>query len=79
MMFRRSKAHAYQSHASGPMALLHADSFAIRAILFLAMSLVFFLFLKITERKIPTGLVPDSTEDTIHAAPPPHVGTRRIP
>jgi len=33
----------------------------LRVILFAAMSAVFFLFLKITERKIPRGLAPDST------------------
>ena len=34
----------------------------LRLAIFVAMSLVFFLFLKITERRIPHGLVPDSTE-----------------
>ncbi|HZK75341.1 MAG TPA: hypothetical protein VFD13_00385 [Candidatus Kapabacteria bacterium] len=37
------------------------DSFILRVILFVAMSALFFLFLKITERKIPQGVAPDTT------------------
>lgn len=33
----------------------------MRVIIFVAMSAIFFLFLKITERKIPNGLAPDTT------------------
>lgn len=65
-MFGRSKARAYQPHSGSFSGFLQADSVGLRVILFLAMGLVFFLFLKIAERKIPTGLVPDSTEDTSH-------------
>ncbi|MFI5201345.1 MAG: hypothetical protein ACHQNE_03050 [Candidatus Kapaibacterium sp.] len=37
------------------------DSFLLRVIIFVAMSAIFFLFLKITERKIPHGIAPDTT------------------
>lgn len=70
-LFRRSKAHAYQNRAAGIVGLLQADSWILRAVLFAAMSMVFFIFLKITERRIPTGLVPDSTEDTTHVVTRP--------
>jgi len=33
----------------------------LRVIIFVAMSAIFFLFLKITERKIPHGIAPDTT------------------
>jgi hypothetical protein len=42
--------------------MLRADSLVMRIVIFAAMSLVFFFFLKITEKKIPRGLVPDSTD-----------------
>ena len=61
-LFQRSKASAYQDRKSGISALLRADSMTLRLVIFIAMSLVFFFFLKITERRIPHGLVPDSTE-----------------
>ena len=70
-LFRRSKAFAYQDRAPGLMGFLQADSWVLRLVLFAAMSMVFFLFLKITERKIPTGLAPDSTEDTGHVVTRP--------
>ena len=63
-LFGRSKAFAYQDRAQGIMGFLQADSWVLRAVLFAAMSLVFFIFLKITERRIPTGLAPDSSADT---------------
>jgi hypothetical protein len=69
--FSRSKAHAYKDRVPGFVGLMQADSWVLRVILFAAMSLVFFIFLKITERKIPTGLVPDSTEDTAHVVQRP--------
>jgi hypothetical protein len=65
-LFNRSKAHAYKDRVPGFVGLLQADSWILRVILFAAMSLVFFIFLKITERRIPSGLAPDSTEDTSH-------------
>ena len=54
--------------------MLRSDSPALRILVFVAMSAIFFLFLKITEKKVPTGLVPDSTvqqmnEDTGSANP----------
>jgi hypothetical protein len=64
MVFRRSKAHIYQERAPGIMGFLQADSWVLRAVLFTAMSLVFFLFLKITEQRIPSGLAPDTRADT---------------
>lgn len=64
---RRSKISDYKDRAPGVMGFLRADSTVLRIVLFLAMSVVFFLFLKITERKVPQGLVPDSTEDTMRA------------
>jgi hypothetical protein len=70
-LFRRSKASAYQDRAPGFVGLLQADSWVLRVALFAAMSLVFFIFLRITERKIPTGLVPDSTDDTSHVVTRP--------
>ena len=70
-LFRRSKAFAYQDRAPGLLGFLQADSWLLRVALFAAMSLVFFIFLKITERKIPTGIAPDSTEDTVHVATRP--------
>jgi hypothetical protein len=45
--------------------MLRGDSPALRVLIFLAMSAIFFLFLKITERKIPRGLAPDSTVQQI--------------
>jgi hypothetical protein len=71
--FQRSKATAYKDRKSGLGALLHADSMALRLAIFVAMSLVFFFFLKITERRIPHGLAPDTTEqaaDTARSAHP---------
>ena len=69
-LFRRSKAGDYSDDRPGGLAgMLRTDSFISRVIIFLMMSAIFFLFLKVTERKIPTGLVPDSTEDTMHVVP----------
>jgi hypothetical protein len=45
---------------------LRADSLMMRIVIFLGMSLVFFFFLRITEKKIPRGIVPDTT-DTVAA------------
>jgi hypothetical protein len=61
-LFQRSKAAAYKDHKPGLSGLLHADSFALRLAIFFAMALIFFFFLKITERRIPHGLAPDTTE-----------------
>ncbi|MHB8392509.1 MAG: hypothetical protein ACYDBH_23490 [Acidobacteriaceae bacterium] len=42
-------------------ALLRADSIIVRLLIFAAMSAIFFLFVKITEKKIPSGIAPDTT------------------
>ena len=71
--FRRSKAHEYQDKTGGGVAgLLRADSLRLRLLLFVAMGAIFFLFLKITERKIPQGLAPDTTQDTAQVVTPSH-------
>jgi hypothetical protein len=44
--------------------MLRYDSTALRILIFVAMSAIFFLFLKVTSRKIPDTLAPDSTADT---------------
>ncbi len=74
-MFRNSAKIKYTERARGVAALLRSDSGALRILVFIAMSAIFFLFLKVTEKKVPTGLVPDSTaqqmnEDTgsIHSS-----------
>jgi hypothetical protein len=79
-IFQRSKAHQYQDKKPGSIAgMLRVDSMRLRLMLFIAMSAIFFLLLKVTERKIPHGLMPDSTEDTSQvsvpsrSAPAPHV------
>lgn len=49
--------------------MLRTDSPLVRVLIFVLMSAIFFLFLKETERKIPSGLAPDTThsvEDTSH-------------
>jgi hypothetical protein len=68
--FQRSKASAYQAHKPGIGALLRADSLTLRLAIFFAMALVFFFFLKITERRIPHGLAPDTTEQVEDTAKP---------
>jgi len=45
--------------------MLRSDSPALRILVFVAMSAIFFLFLKITEKKVPTGLAPDSTAQQV--------------
>jgi hypothetical protein len=76
-IFRRSKARDYQDQKAGGIAgMLRADSFRLRLVLFIAMSAIFFLFLKITERRIPHGLVPDSTEDTVRVPQVPATANR---
>ncbi len=74
-MFRNSAKTKYSDRARGAAAVLRSDSAALRIIIFIAMSAIFFLFLKVTEKKVPTGLAPDSTaqqmnEDTgsIHSS-----------
>ncbi len=67
-IFTRSKAADYKDVKPGGLAgLLRMDSILARLIIFAAMSAMFFFFLRITSRKIPHGLVPDSTEDTTTA------------
>jgi hypothetical protein len=73
-LFRNSAKIKYSDRARGLAAMLRSDSPALRVLIFVAMSAIFFLFLKITEKKVPTGLVPDSTvqqmnEDTTAARP----------
>ena len=73
-IFRNSAKIKYSDRARGLAAMLRSDSPALRILVFVAMSAIFFLFLKITEKKVPTGLVPDSTvqqmnEDTGSANP----------
>jgi hypothetical protein len=60
-LFRNSAKIKYTERARGLAALLRSDSGALRILVFIAMSAIFFLFLKVTEKKVPTGLVPDST------------------
>jgi hypothetical protein len=60
-MFRKSAKIKYSDRARGLAMLLRSDSGALRILIFVAMSAIFFLFLKVTEKKVPTGLVPDST------------------
>ncbi|GEM_PF-2661742 len=68
MLFRRSASGKYQDRAPGLMGFLRADSTMVRLVVFIVMSAIFFLFLKITERKIPHDLSTDSTEvDTAHS------------
>jgi hypothetical protein len=64
MIFRRSKVSDYTDKPAGLVTMLRFDSTLLRIIIFAAMSAIFFLFLKVTERKIPYTLVPDSTSDT---------------
>ena len=73
-IFRNSAKIKYSDRARGLAAMLRSDSPALRILVFVAMSAIFFLFLKITEKKVPTGLVPDSTvqqmnEDTSSSNP----------
>jgi hypothetical protein len=73
-IFRNSAKIKYSDRARGLAAMLRSDSPALRILVFVAMSAIFFLFLKITEKKVPTGLVPDSTvqqmnEDTTAVHP----------
>ena len=68
MIFRRSKVSDYKERSSGLIPMLRFDSTLLRILIFVAMSAIFFLFLKVTERKIPDTLAPDSTSaDTTHA------------
>jgi hypothetical protein len=60
-LFRKSAKIKYSDRARGLAAMLRADSLALRVLIFIAMSSIFFLFLKITEKKVPTGVAPDST------------------
>jgi hypothetical protein len=60
-LFRNSAKLKYSDRARGLATLFRSDSVALRILIFLAMSAIFFLFLKVTEKKVPTGLVPDST------------------
>ncbi|HWF44675.1 MAG TPA: hypothetical protein VG537_08530 [Candidatus Kapabacteria bacterium] len=79
-IFRRSKANQYKDNkSSGFAGIFRADSLQLRLVLFIAMSAIFFLFLKITERKIPHGLAPDSTEDTTAVSAPATPPTTRVP
>ena len=71
MLFRRSNVAQYKDRAPGIAGLLRTDSPALRIVLFIAMSAVFFLFLKISSRKIPHGLAVDSTEDSVAAVHQP--------
>jgi hypothetical protein len=67
MIFRRSKASDYKDKPGGLVTMLRFDSTALRIVIFVAMSAIFFLFLKVTERKIPDTLAPDSASaDTTH-------------
>jgi hypothetical protein len=65
-MFRNSAKLKYTERARGVATLLRSDSAALRILVFIAMSAIFFLFLKVTEKKVPTGLVPDSTSQTVN-------------
>jgi hypothetical protein len=67
-LFSKSRANDYRDRTGGGLAgLLRGDSMLIRAAVFVAMSLIFFFFLKITEKKIPRGIVPDTTDTvTVH-------------
>jgi hypothetical protein len=64
-MFRNSAKIKYRERARGLAAMLRSDSPALRILVFVAMSAIFFLFLKITEKKVPTGLAPDSTAQQV--------------
>ncbi len=64
-LFRNSAKIKYSDSARGIATLLRADSGALRIIIFVAMSAIFFLFLKVTEKKVPRGLVPDSTASQV--------------
>jgi hypothetical protein len=66
MIFRRSKVSDYKDKPGGLVTMLRFDSTALRIVIFVAMSAIFFLFLKVTERKIPDTLAPDSAADTVH-------------
>ncbi len=73
-MFRNSAKLKYSDRARGLATVLRSDSAALRILIFIAMSAIFFLFLKVTEKKVPTGLAPDSTmqqmnQDTGSASP----------
>jgi hypothetical protein len=65
-MFRGSAKIKYSDRAQGAAAVLRSDSAALRIVVFIAMSAIFFLFLKVTEKKVPTGLAPDSTAQQIN-------------
>jgi hypothetical protein len=65
-MFRGSAKIKYSDRARGLATLLRSDSAALRILIFIAMSAIFFLFLKVTEKKVPTGLVPDSTAQQVN-------------
>jgi hypothetical protein len=65
-LFRNSAKIKYTERARGLAALLRSDSGALRILVFIAMSAIFFLFLKVTEKKVPTGLVPDSTSQPMN-------------
>ncbi len=60
-MFRRSATSEYSGRSGKLSALFRVDSLFVRLLLYLAMSAIFFLFIKITEKKIPHGIAPDST------------------
>jgi hypothetical protein len=64
--FRNSAKIKYSDRARGVATMLRSDSPALRILIFIAMSAIFFLFLKITEKKVPTGLAPDSTVQQIN-------------
>jgi hypothetical protein len=71
-LFRPSAREKYSDRPRNIASMLRSDSPVLRILIFIAMSAIFFLFLKVTERKIPVGLVPDSTnarmiEDSAHA------------
>ena len=66
-LFRGSAKIKYSDRARGLATLMRSDSAALRIVIFIAMSAIFFLFLKVTERKVPTGLVPDSTMQQVNS------------
>jgi hypothetical protein len=72
-MFGHSASSRYRDRANNVGVMLRTDSLLLRVIVFVAMSAIFFIFLKITERKVPHGLVPGSsyeqtTSDTARPA-----------
>ena len=53
MIFRRSAVSQYKDKSGGLAGILHSDSTAVRLVVFLAMSAIFFLFL--VHREIDHG------------------------